>query len=89
MNKPWEGSYTTMYSIIEVAGKYKMYYTSTLDSNKKFICYAESENGEDWVRPNLGIVEFEGSKENNIIMDLPMLKEFDFVNFDNLSVFYY
>ena len=21
MNKPWEGSYTTMYSIVEVAGK--------------------------------------------------------------------
>lgn len=88
MNKPWEGSYTTMYSIIEVAGKYKMYYTTTLDSFNKFICYAESENGEDWVRPNLGIAQFEGSKENNIIMDLPMLKEFDFVNFDNLSVFY-
>ncbi len=89
MNKPWEGEYTTMYSVIQVDGKYKMYYTSTLDTNNKFICYAESDNGEDWVRPNLGIVEFEGSKDNNIIFDIPMLIEkFDFTNFDNLSVCY-
>ena len=89
MNKAWEGTYTTMYSVIKAEGKYKMYYTTTLDTNNKFICYAESDNGEDWVRPNLNIVEFQGSKENNIIFDIPMLVEkFEFTNFDNLSVFY-
>lgn len=89
MNKEWEGTYTTMYSVIKAEGKYKMYYTTTLDTDNKFICYAESDNGEDWVRPNLGIVDFRGSKENNIIFDIPMLvKDFDFTNFDNFSVFY-
>lgn len=30
--------------------------------------YAESKDGIHWVRPNLGLCEFRGSKENNILM---------------------
>ena len=34
------------------------------------ICYAESwDGGLTWAKPNLGIVEFMGSKENNCILD--------------------
>ena len=32
------------------------------------ICYAESRNGCNWDKPELGIVEFEGSSKNNLIM---------------------
>lgn len=32
------------------------------------VLYAQSEDGETWVRPNLGIVEYEGSTNNNIIL---------------------
>ena len=31
------------------------------------VCYAESSDGFTWERPSLGIVEFEGSRDNNII----------------------
>ena len=31
------------------------------------ICYATSKDGISWVKPNLGLVEYEGSKKNNII----------------------
>ena len=31
------------------------------------VCYAESSDGFNWERPSLGIVEFEGSRDNNII----------------------
>ena len=31
------------------------------------ICYAVSEDGITWRKPDLGIVEFEGSKRNNIV----------------------
>lgn len=88
MDKPWEGKYTTFFCPLYAEGKWKLYYTSTLDMDRKYVCYAESKNGEDWVRPNLGIVEFEGSKNNNIIFDMDMFKELDFINFDNFSVFY-
>ncbi|WP_240928387.1 hypothetical protein [Thalassoroseus pseudoceratinae] len=33
------------------------------------VCYAESSDGINWTKPNLGLVEFDGSKENNIIWD--------------------
>jgi len=34
------------------------------------VCYAESRDGGiTWVRPNLGIAEFRGSRDNNIIVD--------------------
>lgn len=31
------------------------------------LCYAESEDGVNWEKPNLGITEWKGSKNNNII----------------------
>jgi len=32
------------------------------------ICYSESKDGIHWHRPNLGLIEFGGSKQNNIIL---------------------
>ena len=37
--------------------------------HREVYCYAESRDGIEWTRPHLGLVEFEGSKENNIIWD--------------------
>ena len=31
-------------------------------------CYAESKDGIHWKKPELGLVEFNGSKANNIVM---------------------
>jgi len=31
------------------------------------VCYAESDDGMHWVKPNLGLVEFQGSRDNNIL----------------------
>ena len=31
------------------------------------ICYATSKNGVDWEKPNLGLVDFNGSTNNNIV----------------------
>ena len=32
-------------------------------------CYAESKDGLRWTKPELGLFEFDGSKENNIVWD--------------------
>lgn len=88
LDRPWEGKYATFFSVIFAEGKWRMYYTTKLSPKEKYICYAESEDGESWVRPNLGIVEYAGSGDNNIIMDLRMLADFEFTGFDNFSVFY-
>ena len=33
------------------------------------ICYAESTDGLKWTKPSLGLVEFKGSKDNNIMWE--------------------
>ncbi len=35
-----------------------------------FMCLAESRDGIVWTRPSLGLFEFQGSTDNNIVMDL-------------------
>jgi hypothetical protein len=39
------------------------------DKLEPFYCYAESDDGIHWRKPELGIVEFDGSTENNIILE--------------------
>ena len=34
----------------------------------RILCYAESDDGIRWRKPNLGLCEWEGSRENNIII---------------------
>lgn len=36
------------------------------DSNRR-LCYATSRDGFNWEKPNLGMVEFQGSRNNNIL----------------------
>ena len=85
--RTWEPNLCTFFCMIRAEGLWKAYYVCNHPKNK-YVAYMESEDGEYWVRPNLGIVEFNGSKENNILFDVEMLKEFDFTGFDNMSVFY-
>jgi hypothetical protein len=47
------------------------------------ICYAESRDGLHWVKPKLGIHEFNGSRENNIILKTMNVM----VGCDNFMVF--
>ena len=86
MNMPWESERVTMFSVLFAEGKWRMYY---VDEPKKLVCYAESDDAENWVRPSLGIVEYNGSYDNNIILSKEMfIEKFDFSTFDNMSVFY-
>lgn len=72
---PWEGCTSTYHTIVHDGDVYRMYYRGGNfdEKNQKslhpdFFCYAESKDGIHWTRPNLGIVEFKGSKANNIIL---------------------
>ena len=85
MNMPWESNHVTMFTIIFAEGKWRMYY---VDAPKQCLLYAESDDAINWVRPDLGIVEFEGSKHNNILISKEMFAEHGFVIFDNMSVTY-
>jgi hypothetical protein len=36
-----------------------------------FLCYAESQDGVHWLKPELGLHEYRGSKKNNILLTCP------------------
>lgn len=76
-DEPWEGSGSGYHTVFEDDGQYRMYYksyqnpnsrTATQDDLNILSCaYAESADGINWVKPNLRIHDFEGSKNNNVI----------------------
>ncbi|MEZ6192649.1 MAG: hypothetical protein R3C45_15350 [Phycisphaerales bacterium] len=63
--QPWEGNNAYIYGTVHYdkdTGRFRMWY------NASGLCYAESDDGIHWVRPTLGLHEFEGSTENNIVI---------------------
>ena len=76
-DQPWEGNASGMVAVFQDEGLYRMFYRGLqfeLEGEKdvrqphpEFTCYAESEDGINWHRPELGLIEFQGSKKNNII----------------------
>ena len=88
----WEGDATWCPVIIKDGDRYRMWYRAGTDTksaaigrkslgSKPFysVGYAESTDGINWERPNLGLYEFEGSTDNNVLMDSTVCH--------NLSVF--
>ncbi len=69
-DSPWEGRYSAYTTIFKDGDLYRCYYRGTPENYDKFacVCYAESKDGVTWEKPKLGLCEFEGSKENNIVM---------------------
>lgn len=73
---PWDGPFSAAYmTVIKDGGTYRLYYrggtkaeNGTIKPGTEVTCYAESKDGKNWVKPKLGLVEFEGSKDNNIIL---------------------
>ena len=75
---PWEGDGCGNGTIIKDGDLYRLYYIawqmrtdpkSKWQQKEIFICYAESRDGRHWTRPNLGLHEFNGSKNNNILFE--------------------
>ncbi len=65
-------------SIIKEDGKYRLWYVAFDDdfdnkvaSERWRPAYAESTDGLNWTKPNLGLVEFKGNKNNNLILTNP------------------
>jgi hypothetical protein len=89
---PWEGSYSNYNSIFKDGDIYRMYYRGWHRGLKGELthdmvwCYAESKDGIHWVKPNLGLFEFNGSKNNNIILASRQFGDFKFTFADNMTV---
>ncbi|MDP7442599.1 MAG: hypothetical protein QGI37_12725, partial [Verrucomicrobiota bacterium] len=73
---PWEGNTSAYYTIFRDGDLFRMYYRashwdtgSKKETHRELTCYAESRDGIHWVKPKLGLFEFNGSRENNIVLD--------------------
>ena len=88
---PYEGNMSDYHNLFYDDGIYRLYYLGwTFRRPGIVVCYAESRDGIHFSKPNLGICEYDGSKNNNIILDRQMHKigsGLDSVGIDNFMVF--
>ncbi|MBI5393781.1 MAG: hypothetical protein HZA91_00640 [Verrucomicrobia bacterium] len=67
-DKPWEQLMISFYlTVRDEEGKLRMWYICRDKANRPNVAYAESRDGIHWTKPNLGIVDYDGSKENNLV----------------------
>jgi hypothetical protein len=73
-DKPWEGNTSAYFTVLSDADKVRVYYRGEhFDEQTKkaahaeVTCYAESNDGIHFSKPELGLFEFAGSKANNIV----------------------
>ncbi len=75
-DQPWEGNASGYPTVIQDGDLYRMYYRGHAyiiddpplkQAQSETVCYAESSDGIHWTKPNLGLFDWPGSPENNII----------------------
>ena len=71
-DKPWDEASVAYMSVIRDGDLYRGYYRcyhlgSDQAPKPRHTAYAESLDGIHWEKPNLGLCEFNGSKDNNLI----------------------
>jgi len=68
IEKDWELGLARGSSIVYWDGQWRLYYLlKTDDERRRVMAMATSHDGIAWDRPNLGGVEFRGSKNNNLV----------------------
>jgi hypothetical protein len=72
----WEGNVSAYFTFLQDGDDYRAYYRGAhYDTVKKVMthrevtCVAISKDGVHWNKPKLDIVDFDGSKSNNIVWD--------------------
>ena len=75
-DQPWEGNASGYPTVIQDGDLYRMYYRGhryiidpppLRQAQPEVVCYAESRDGIHWDKPHLGLRDWPGSKDNNII----------------------
>ena len=68
---PWEAFSIGWSCVLEDDGLFKLWYSACgadqWTGGPWYLCYAISEDGLTWEKPELGLIEYDGSKRNNIV----------------------
>ena len=76
-DQPWDGNGLGYVTVFQDGDIYRMYYRGVntkwkpgeLVNTRQKYCYAESKDGIHFSKPALGLIDFKGSKQNNIIWE--------------------
>jgi len=73
---PWEGTTCGYNTTVRVEDGFRMYYRgwdlhedTAKEAHTPVSCVIESKDGIHWTKPNLGLIEYDGSTDNNIILE--------------------
>lgn len=67
-DQEWEGPLSTYAGVFRDGDLFRMYYRGFTGSERdSLVCYAESDDGKHWRKPELGLVEWRGSSANNVL----------------------
>jgi len=69
--KPWEAGEVSPFCVIREGDVLKLWYYASPggEGAATYVAYAESADGFRWDRPELGIMVFGGSRDNNLLLD--------------------
>ena len=67
-NRPWEGPFCGYLAVMQDDDRVRFYYRGWPDLGKEALtCCAESQDGVVFTRPDLGLYEFDGARNNSIV----------------------
>jgi hypothetical protein len=70
-DRPWEGMSLGYCTVLRIGQQWHMWYSSCdrnyRDDRDSYLCYARSDDGLHWTKPDLGIYSYKGSKANNVL----------------------
>jgi hypothetical protein len=82
LDAPWEGSFCSYFTVIQDGDHFRLYYRGNPiakgdGASTETTCMAESKDGITWTKPKLGLVEIDGSKDNNgVLKEAPFCHNF-------------
>ena len=71
-DRPWEGGFCGYTTVIKEGELFRMYYRGLPvagrdGSESEAVCCAESKDGIAWTKPNLGLFDIKGTRDNNVV----------------------
>lgn len=54
-------------TVLKIGDEYRMWYTGFDQDRKRQVLYATSTDGVQWVKPKLGIADYRGNRDNNLV----------------------
>jgi len=71
-DRPWEGLYSGYETVLNTGDRFRLYYRGLRVARHalgtEVTCVAESRDGIHWTKPELGLFEVHGTRQNNVVL---------------------